>query len=94
MTNLKKSKSVVNVGIDVGKFELDVCIHEKQLHWQDTNTDEGIKRILKRLSHYQVEAWLSKPLGAMNLILPRLRTIRTCLCVSLSLSVYAAMQGR
>ncbi len=45
MTNLKKSKSVVNVGVDVGKFELDVCIHEKQLHWQDENTDAGIKRV-------------------------------------------------
>jgi len=30
MTNLKQSKSNVNVGVDVGKFELDVCIYEKQ----------------------------------------------------------------
>jgi transposase len=55
MTNLKQSKSNVNVGVDVGKFELDVCIHEKQLHWRDENTAAGIKRILKRLAHYHVE---------------------------------------
>ena len=54
MTNLKKSKSVVNVGVDVGKFVLDVCIYEKNIHWQDDNSVEGIKRILKRLSHYNV----------------------------------------
>jgi transposase len=54
MANLKKSKSEVNVGIDVGKFMLDVHIFEKDIHWQDENTPEGIKRILKRLSHYKV----------------------------------------
>lgn len=54
MTNLKKSKASINVGIDVGKSSLDVCIHEKQLHWQDENSTQGIKRILKRLSHYKV----------------------------------------
>lgn len=55
MTNLKKSKTVVNVGVDVGKQALDVYIYEKKLHWQDENNAEGIKRILKRLAHYQVE---------------------------------------
>ena len=50
MTNLKLSKSVVNVGVDVGKFSLDVYIYEKAIHWQDDNSEEGIKRILKRLS--------------------------------------------
>ncbi|MDH5735508.1 MAG: IS110 family transposase [Gammaproteobacteria bacterium] len=63
MTNLKMSKSAVHVGIDVGKFVLDVCIHEKQLHWQDENTDEGIKRILKRLSYYQVERLVMEATG-------------------------------
>jgi len=31
MTNRTKSKSIVNVGVDVGKQYLDVCIHEKPL---------------------------------------------------------------
>jgi len=63
MTNLYKSKSVVNVGIDVGKFELDVCIYEKKIHWQDENTESGIKRILKRLAHYQVERLVMESTG-------------------------------
>ena len=63
MTNLIKSKSVVNVGIDVGKFVLDVCIYEKNIHWQDENSSEGIKRILKRLSHYQVQRLVMEATG-------------------------------
>lgn len=63
MTNLKKSKSVINVGVDVGKFELDVYIYEKQLHFKDENTPEGIKRILKRLSHYQIERLVMESTG-------------------------------
>lgn len=54
MTNLKKRKSIVNVGVDVGKFTLDVHIYENDTYWQDDNNSEGIKRILKRLAHYRV----------------------------------------
>lgn len=63
MTNRKKSKSVVHVGVDVGKSVLDVCIHEKAIHWQDENSAEGIRRILKRLSHYQVERLVMEATG-------------------------------
>lgn len=55
MANLNKSKSVVNVGVDVGKSQLDICIHEKALFWQEENSISGIKRLLKRLAYYQVE---------------------------------------
>ena len=54
MTNPLKSKMEINVGIDVGKWSLDIYIHEKDIHWQEENTLEGIKRILKRLAHYKV----------------------------------------
>ena len=43
MTNLAKSKTNVNVGVDVGKWFLDVHIHEKDTRWQDENSTEGIK---------------------------------------------------
>ena len=55
MTNRKKSKTIINVGVDVGKQFLDVYIYEKSLHWQEENTPQGIKCLLKRLAHYQVE---------------------------------------
>ncbi len=50
MTILKKSNSVISVGVgvDVGKASLDVFIYEKQLHWQEEIGADGIKRILKR----------------------------------------------
>jgi len=63
MTNQTKRKTIVTVGVDVGKTCLDVVIHEKQLHWQETNTEAGIKRILKRLSHYQVERLVMEATG-------------------------------
>ena len=69
MTNQKKSVSVVNVGVDVGKASLDVCIYEKSIHWQDENSPEGIKRILKRLAHYQVERLVMEATGRYEFLL-------------------------
>jgi len=63
MTNQKKSKTVINVGVDIGKQFLDICIHEKSLYWQEDNSPEGIKRLLKRLAHYQVERLVMEATG-------------------------------
>jgi transposase len=63
MANLTKSKSVVNIGVDVGKQHLDICIHEKDRYWREENTAEGIRRLLKRLSHYQVERLVMEATG-------------------------------
>jgi len=42
MTNHKKSKSVFNVGVDVGKAYLDVCIHEKPFIIRKTILQKGL----------------------------------------------------
>lgn len=63
MTNFKKSKTIVNVGVDIGKQFLDVYIYEKSLYWQEENSPQGIKRILKRLSHYKVERLVMEATG-------------------------------
>ncbi len=63
MTNRKMSKSIVNVGVDVGKQFLDIWIYEKSLHWQDENSPLGVARILKRLTHYQVERLVMEATG-------------------------------
>lgn len=63
MANLKKSKTIINVGVDVGKHYLDVYIHEKALHWQGDNKIEGIKPILRRLSYYKVERLVMEATG-------------------------------
>ena len=63
MTNTKTRKTVVNVGVDVGKASLDIVIHEKDLHWQVPNTPEGIRAVLKRLAHYHVERLVMEATG-------------------------------
>lgn len=92
MTNKKKSKSVVNVGVDVGKYYLDICIWEKSIHWQEENTPEGIKRILKRLSHYQVERLVMEATGRYEFLLAEAahaRHLPVCIVKPLAIRRYA-----
>ena len=63
MTNLNMRKSVVNVGVDVGKAFLDIYIYEKGIYWQEENNTKGIKKILKRLSYYKVERLVMEATG-------------------------------
>lgn len=92
MTNHKKSKSEVNVGVDVGKAYLDICIHEKALHWQKDNTVEGIKRILKRLSHYKVIRLVMEATGRYEFALAEAahhKKLPVCIIKPLSVRRYA-----
>lgn len=92
MTNLKKSKTVVNVGVDVGKQALDAYIYEKELHWQDENNAEGIKRILKRLAHYQVERLAMEATGRYEWALAEAafeKALPVCILKPLSVRRYA-----
>ena len=56
-------KSVVNVGVDVGKACLDIYIYENGIYWQEENNTKGIKKILKRLSYYKVERLVMEATG-------------------------------
>ena len=69
MTNLKKSKWIINVGVDVGKWFLDIYIHEKKLYWQVENTPEGIKSLLDRLARYQVQRLVMEATGRYQYLL-------------------------
>ena len=44
----------VNVGIDVGKHQLDVCIHERDIQFQVTNDAKGIRTLIGRLGRYNL----------------------------------------
>jgi transposase len=48
----QKSIPGVNVGIDVGKAQLDAYIHERELHISVPNTPQGIRQLLGRLNRY------------------------------------------
>lgn len=67
MTKRKLSKSIIHVGVDVGKWFLDVWIHEKRLHFQVANTQAGITQLLKRLSRYDVKILVMEATGRYQL---------------------------
>lgn len=92
MTISRKSRSSVNVGVDVGKDMLDVCIHEKSLHWQEPNTPEGVARVLRRLAHYAVERLVMEATGRYQLLLAEqafLKELPVCIVKPLSVRRYA-----
>jgi transposase len=92
MANLTKSKSSVNVGVDVGKAFLDVYIHEKQIYFQEENTREGIQNIVKRLAHYKVERLVVEATGRYEFALAEaayLKEIPVCIMKPLSIRRYA-----
>ena len=97
MTNLKKSKSKVNVGVDVGKWFLDVCLYEKDLHWQVENTPEGIKKLLGRLARYQVERLVMEATGRYQHLLVEKafeNNLPVCVVKALSVRRYAQAIGQ
>ncbi|MFV2057933.1 MAG: transposase [Thiohalomonadales bacterium] len=97
MTNIKKSKSIINVGVDVGKQYLYVCIHEKALHWQEENNAQGIRRLLKRLSYYQVERLVMEATGRHEFDLAEAaynKGIPVCIVKPLSVRRYAEAIGQ
>lgn len=49
-----KQSSQINVGIDVGKAQLDVYIHERDIHLTVENSAEGIRTLLARLNRYRL----------------------------------------
>ncbi|MCG8077818.1 MAG: IS110 family transposase [Candidatus Thiodiazotropha taylori] len=49
-----KRENTVNVGIDVGKHQLDVAIHERNLHFSVPNNAQGIRKLLGRLARYKL----------------------------------------
>lgn len=92
MANLKKSKSVINVGVDVGKAFLDVFIHEKQIHFREDNNKQGIQNVLKRLAHYHVERIVMEATGRYEFALAEacyLKALPVCIMKPLSIRRYA-----
>jgi transposase len=69
MTIQSKSKTRVNVGVDVGKEQLDVYLHEKGLYLQVPNDPAGVRKLLGRLARYQVERLVMEATGRYQLLL-------------------------
>lgn len=97
MTNLKKSKSCVNVGVDVGKWFLDVCLYEKDMYWQVENTPEGVRKLLGRLGRYQVDRLVMEATGRYQHLLTEKafeRDLPVCVVKPLAVRRYAQAIGK
>lgn len=55
MTTKSKSNTGVNVGIDVGKDQLDISIYERNISFSVNNNAAGIRQALGRLGRYALE---------------------------------------
>jgi len=63
MTIKQNEKNNINVGVDVGKAQLDIYIHERQLHFCVNNDKQDIRDALNRLNRYQVERIVCEATG-------------------------------
>ncbi len=89
---MPKSKTVINVGVDVGKHSLDVFIYEKGIYFQVENDEPGIRRLLKRLAYYQVERLVMEATGRYEALLATLayeRALPVCIVKPLLIRRYA-----
>ena len=52
-----------NVGIDVGKNQLDICIYEKNEYWQTGNNAKDLKALVTKLKRYKLTRILVEATG-------------------------------
>lgn len=52
-----------NIGIDIGKDSFDICVYESGQYWQESNTEIGIRRLVKRLSKIYITRLLVEATG-------------------------------
>ena len=63
MTTTSKSPNRVNVGIDIGKAQLDICVYERDVYFTVENNPSGIRQALRRLSRYAVQRLVMEATG-------------------------------
>lgn len=68
---MKKEQTGINVGVDIGKHQLDFYIYERELHFVVENNESGIKQALNRLARYTIERIIVEATGRyeMNLVI-------------------------
>ena len=92
----KNRETSVNVGIDVGKDQLDVFIHEAQLHFTVTNDSPGIRRLLGRIVRYRPTRVVVEATGRREydfVVAAAQRGLPVIICQPLLVRRYAAASG-
>lgn len=82
-------RSERNVGIDIGKSMLDMCIYEIDFYAQYSNTPEGVRELLKKLSRYNLTRILVEATGGYERAL-----VEACADKELPLVIVQPMQVR
>jgi transposase len=83
------NRSERNVGIDIGKSMLDMCIFEVDIYTQYPNTSEGVRQLLKQLSRYKVTRIVVEATGGYERAL-----VEACADKELPLIIIQPMQVR
>lgn len=60
---MKKENQGLNVGVDVGKFQLDIYIWERDLHFTVENNALGIREAINRLKRYKLSRVVMEATG-------------------------------
>ena len=66
MTN-PKERAGINVGVDVGKFQLDIHILERDRYFSVENSPSGIKEAIKVISRFKVSRIVLEAIGRYEL---------------------------
>jgi len=92
----KNREEAVNVGIDVGKHQLDIAIHERTLHFTVTNDTQGIRALLGRLARYKLARVVVEATGRReyDLVLAAAeRGFPVIICQPIKVRRYAGAKG-
>lgn len=94
---MTKSRELsVNVGIDVGKHQLDVCIHEHDINFTVTNDAKGIRSLISRLGRYDLSRVVVEATGRRetNLVIAAAeRGFPIIICQPIKVRRYAGAKG-
>ena len=63
---MTKKRNTVNVGIDVGKAQLDVCLLERNLMIQMPNEGDAIRALVSRLARFNLARIVIEATGRLE----------------------------
>lgn len=60
-----KTKQNINVGVDTGKYQLDIYIRPLDIYFTVPNDDKGIKEAVKTIKKYKPERIVIEATGRL-----------------------------
>lgn len=61
------SNQSINVGVDTGKFQLDIYLHPLEIYFTVSNDEKGIKEAICQLKRYDVERIVIEATGRLEM---------------------------